>query len=108
VDWGGGACIAFIYVLKWFILFLMVVFGLRVIELVGEVVDGALLFVGFNCGIVEIAFGYLECGVRCAGCCLEDLEIVWVVRIGTAVTFVEVWWLVRFIVVHWGILRWGG
>jgi 5,10-methylenetetrahydromethanopterin reductase len=82
--------------------------GPRAIELAGEVADGALLLVGFNRGIVETALGHLERGARRAGRRLEDLEIVWAVRTGTAATLAEARRLARPTAVHWGILRWGG
>jgi 5,10-methylenetetrahydromethanopterin reductase len=45
---------------------------------------------------------------RRAGRRLEDLEIVWAVRTGTAATLAEARRLARPTAVHWGILRWGG
>jgi hypothetical protein len=82
--------------------------GPRAIELAGEVADGALLLVGFNRGIVETALGHLERGARRSGRRLEDLEIVWAMRTGTAATLAEARRLARPTAVHWGILRWGG
>ena len=87
---------------------LMAASGPKAIELAGEIADGALLLVGFNRGIVERALAYLERGARRAGRRLEDLEIVWAVRTGTAGTTEEARRLARPIAVHWGILRWGG
>src|SRR5467141_3867051 len=68
--------------------------GPKAIELAGEIADGALLLVGFNRGIVERA--------------LEDLEIVWAVRVGTAANTAEARRLARPTAIHWGVLRWGG
>ena len=87
---------------------LMAASGPRAIELAGEVADGALLLVGFNRGIVETALGYLERGARRSGRRLEDLEIIWAARTGTAATTREARRQARPVAVHWGILRWGG
>ena len=87
---------------------LMAASGPKAIELAGEVADGVLLLVGFNQGIVEAALGYLERGARRAGRRLEDLEIIWAVRTGTAATREEARRQARPVAVHWGILRWGG
>lgn len=87
---------------------LMAASGPKAIELAGEIADGVLLLVGFNRGIVETALGYLEQGARRAGRRLDDLEIVWAVRTGTAATRAEARRMARPTVVHWGILRWGG
>src|SRR5262249_56701591 len=82
--------------------------GPKAIELAGEIADGALLLVGFNRGIIETALSHLERGARRSGRRLEELEIIWAVRTGTAVTTAEARRLARPIAVHWGILRWGG
>jgi 5,10-methylenetetrahydromethanopterin reductase len=87
---------------------LMAASGPRAIELAGEVADGALILAGFNRGIVERALSLLETGARRAGRRLDDLEIIWAVRTGTAATTAEARRLARPIAVHWGILRWGG
>lgn len=87
---------------------LMAASGPRAIEVAGEIADGVLLLVGFNRGIVETALEHLERGVRRAGRRLDDLEIVWAVRTGTAPTAEEARRLARPTAVHWGILRWGG
>src|SRR5712692_11629664 len=63
---------------------IMAASGPKAIELAGEIADGVLLLVGFNRGIVEAALSYLERGARRSGRRLEDLEIVWAVRTGTA------------------------
>ena len=108
VDWGGGARTELAFASKRPIPILMAASGPRAIELAGEVADGALLLVGFNRGIVETALGHLERGARRAGRRLEDLEIVWAVRTGTAATLAEARRQARPTAVHWGILRWGG
>jgi 5,10-methylenetetrahydromethanopterin reductase len=82
--------------------------GPKAIEVAGEIADGALLLVGFNRGIVERALTYLERGARRAGRRLEDLDIIWAVRTGTAPTTEEARRRARPTAVHWGILRWGG
>jgi 5,10-methylenetetrahydromethanopterin reductase len=87
---------------------LMAASGPKAIELAGEIADGALLMVGFNRGIVERALEYLDRGARRSGRRLEDLEIMWAVRTGTATTIEEARRQARPTAVHWGILRWGG
>jgi 5,10-methylenetetrahydromethanopterin reductase len=87
---------------------LMAASGPKAIELAGEVADGALLLVGFNRGIVARALEHLERGARRGGRRLEDLEIIWAARAGTAKTNEEARRLARPIAVHWGVLRWGG
>jgi len=87
---------------------LMAASGPKAIELAGEIADGVLLLVGFNPGIVETALGYLERGARRAGRRVEDLEVIWAARTGTAATTAEARRMARPTAVHWGILRWGG
>jgi 5,10-methylenetetrahydromethanopterin reductase len=87
---------------------LMAASGPKAIELAGEIADGVLLLVGFNRGIIQRALEHLERGARRAGRRLEDLEIVWAARIGTAPTTQEARRLARPTAVHWGVLRWGG
>jgi 5,10-methylenetetrahydromethanopterin reductase len=87
---------------------LMAASGPKAIEVAGEIADGVLLLVGFNRGIVQRALEHLERGARRAGRKLEDLEIVWAARTGTAATTAEARRLARPTAVHWGILRWGG
>jgi 5,10-methylenetetrahydromethanopterin reductase len=82
--------------------------GPKAIELAGEIADGVLLLVGFNRGIVQRALEHLERGAKRAGRRLDDLEIVWAVRTGTATTTAAARRLARPTAVHWGILRWGG
>jgi 5,10-methylenetetrahydromethanopterin reductase len=87
---------------------LMAASGPRAIEVAAEIADGVLLLVGFNRGIVEKALEHLERGARRGGRRLEDLEIMWAVRTGTATTTAEARRQARPTAVHWGILRWGG
>src|SRR5262249_56498586 len=87
---------------------IMAASGPKAIELAGEIADGALLLVGFNRGIVQAALEYLERGAKRAGRRLDDLEIMWAVRTGTAATTAEARRLARPTVVHWGGVRWGG
>ena len=87
---------------------LMAASGPKAIEVAGEIADGVLLLVGFNRGIVETALAHLERGATRAGRRLDDLEIIWAVRTGTAASTQEARRLARPTAVHWGILRWGG
>jgi 5,10-methylenetetrahydromethanopterin reductase len=87
---------------------IMAASGPKAIELAGEIADGVLLLVGFNRGIIETALSYLERGARRAGRRVEDLEVIWAVRTGTAATTAEARRQARPTAVHWGVLRWGG
>jgi 5,10-methylenetetrahydromethanopterin reductase len=87
---------------------LMAASGPKAIELAGEIADGVLLLVGFNQGIIQRALEHVERGARRVGRRVEDLEIVWASRIGTAPTTAEARRLARPTAVHWGVLRWGG
>jgi 5,10-methylenetetrahydromethanopterin reductase len=86
---------------------LMAASGPKAIELAGEIADGALLMVGYTPGIIAAALEHLESGARRGGRRLEDLEVIWAVRTGTAATTPEAQRQARPIAVHWGILRWG-
>src|SRR5262249_1921242 len=86
---------------------LMAASGPRAIELAGEIADGVLLLVGFTPGIIDAVLARWEQGARRSGRRLEDLEIVWAVRTGTASTTAEAQRLARPTAVHWGILSWG-
>lgn len=86
---------------------LMAASGPRAIELAGEVADGVLLLVGYTPGIVSAVLERLERGAKRAGRRLEDLEIIWAVRTGTASTTAEAQRQARPIAVHWGVMRWG-
>ena len=87
---------------------IMAASGPKALEVAGEVADGVMLLVGFNRGIVETALDHVERGAKRSGRRLEDLEIIWAARTGTAATTAEARRLARPTVVHWGILRWGG
>ena len=87
---------------------LMAASGPKAIEVAGEIADGVLLLVGFNRGIIQRALEHLERGAKRAGRRLDDLEIIWAARIGTAATTREARRLARPTAVHWGVLRWGG
>lgn len=108
VEWSPGVRTRLGFASKRPIPILMAASGPRAIELAGEVADGVLLLVGFNRGIVEAALTYLDRGARRSGRRLEDLEIVWAVRTGTAPTLAEARRVARPTAVHWGVLRWGG
>src|SRR5947207_1229889 len=82
--------------------------GPKAIELAGEIADGVLLLVGFNHGIVDKAVEHLERGAKRSGRHVEDLEIIWAVRVGLASTTTEARRLARPTAVHWGVLPWGG
>jgi 5,10-methylenetetrahydromethanopterin reductase len=86
---------------------LMAASGPKAIELAGEIADGALLMVGYTPGIVAAALEHLERGARRGGRRLDDLEVIWAVRTGTAETTIEAQRQARPIAVHWGVLRWG-
>ena len=87
---------------------IMAASGFKAIELAGEIADGALLLVGYNRGIVETALEHLDRGAKRAGRRVDDLEVMWAVRTGTAATLEEARRLARPTAVHWGVLRWGG
>jgi 5,10-methylenetetrahydromethanopterin reductase len=56
--------------------------GPRMIELAGEVADGALLFVGLHPAGIRAARRHLEAGARRAGRSLEDFPVMFVVTFG--------------------------
>lgn len=87
---------------------IMAASGPKAIELAGEVADGALLLVGLNRGIVERALEHLERGARRGGRRLDDLEVIWAVRVGTAPTTEQARRYARPTAVHWGVVDWGG
>ena len=57
--------------------------------------------------VEQAALEHLERGARRGGRGLDDLEVIWAVRTGTAATTLEAQCQARPIAVHWGILRWG-
>lgn len=87
---------------------LMAASGPRSIELAGEVADGVMLLVGFTPGIVGAALDHLEQGARRSGRRIEDLEIIWAVRTGTAESMEEARRQARPTAVHWGLMHGGG
>lgn len=106
VDWSGTPG-RLAYASRRHIPVLMAASGPKAIELAAEVADGVLLLVGFNRTLVEWALDHLERGARRAGRRVEDLEIIWAVRMGTAATTAEARRSARPTAVHWGI-RWDG
>ncbi len=86
---------------------LMAASGPKSIELAGEIADGVLLLVGYTPDIVNAVLECLELGARRSGRRLDDLEIVWAVRTGTASTTAEAQYQARPTAVHWGVLGWG-
>ncbi len=87
---------------------LMAASGPKAIELAAEIADGVMLLVGFNRGIVEKALGHLERGAARSGRRLEDLEVIWAARTGTATSTAEARRQARPVAVHWGFLGFGG
>lgn len=87
---------------------IMATSGPKSAELAGEVADGVMLLVGFTPGIVKAALEHVERGAKRAGRRLEDLEIIWAVRTGTAATMEEARRQARPTAVHWGLLHLGG
>jgi 5,10-methylenetetrahydromethanopterin reductase len=86
---------------------LMAASGPKAVELAGEIADGVILLVGYTPGIVDAVLARLERGARRSGRRLDDLEIIWAVRTGTAPTNAEAQQQARPIAVHWGVLGWG-
>lgn len=91
---------------------LMAASGPKAIELAGEIADGVMLSVGFHPGIVDAVLGHLAAGARRGGRTLDDLEIVWTVRVGIAASTAEARRQARPNVVHQAILsprsHWAG
>jgi 5,10-methylenetetrahydromethanopterin reductase len=86
---------------------LMAASGPKAMELAGEIADGVLLLVGFNRPLIERALDHVERGARRSGRRVEDLEVIWAVRTGTAATMEEARRMARPVAVHWAI-RWEG
>lgn len=107
VEMHGQAC-RLGYAAKRHVPVIMAASGPKAIELAGEVADGVLLLVGYTPGIIQAALEHLERGARRSGRHVDDLEVIWAVRTGTASTTAEAQRYARPIAVHWGILRWGG
>jgi 5,10-methylenetetrahydromethanopterin reductase len=83
---------------------LMAASGPKAIELAGEIADGVMLSVGFHRGIVDAVLEHLARGARRSGRKLDDLEIIWTVRVGVAGTTAEARRQARPNVVHQAIL----
>jgi len=63
--------------------------GPRMIELAGEVADGAMLFVGLHRDAIAAARRHLETGAHRAGRSLEHFRVVFIVTLGLAATVAE-------------------
>src|SRR5262245_26326140 len=83
---------------------LMAASGPKATELAGEIADGVLLSVGFHPRIVAAVLSHLAAGARRGGRRLEDLEVLWAVRVGIASSTAEARRQVRPTVVHQGLL----
>jgi len=105
VDWNGTPA-GLSYASGRRIPVVMAASGPKAMELAGEIADGVLLLVGFNRAIVERSLDLVERGARRSGRRLEDLEVIWAVRTGTAATMAEARRVARPVAVHWA-LRYG-
>jgi 5,10-methylenetetrahydromethanopterin reductase len=83
---------------------LMAASGPKATELAGEIADGVLLSVGFHPRIVAAVLGHLAAGARRGGRRLEDLEVLWAVRVGIASSTAEARRQARPTVVHQALL----
>jgi 5,10-methylenetetrahydromethanopterin reductase len=83
---------------------LMAASGPKATELAGEIADGVLLSVGFHPRIAEAVLDHLATGARRGGRRLEDLEILWAVRVGIATSTTEARRQARPTVVHQALL----
>ena len=83
---------------------LMAASGPKATELAGEIADGVLLSVGFHPRIAEAVLSHLASGARRGGRRLEDLEIMWAVRVGIASSTAEARRQARPTVVHQAFL----
>jgi 5,10-methylenetetrahydromethanopterin reductase len=83
---------------------LMAASGPKATELAGEIADGILLSVGFHPRIVEAVLDHLATGARRGGRRLEDLEVMWAVRVGIAKSTSEARRQARPTVVHQALL----
>ena len=83
---------------------LMAASGPKATELAGEIADGVLLSVGFHPRIVEAVLSHLAAGARRSGRRLEDLEVIWAVRVGIASSTAEARRQARPTVVHQAFL----
>ena len=83
---------------------LMAASGPKATELAGEIADGVLLSVGFHPRICDAVLSHLATGARRGGRRLEDLEILWAVRVGIAASTAEARRQARPTVVHQAFL----
>jgi len=83
---------------------LMAASGPKATELAGEIADGVLLSVGFHPRIVAAVLSHLAAGAARGGRRLEDLEIIWAVRVGIARSTAAARRQARPTVVHQGLL----
>src|SRR6266852_5236200 len=83
---------------------LMAASGPKATELAGEIADGVLLSVGCHPRIVEAVLSHLAAGARRGGRRLEDLEVLWAVRVGIAGSTAEARRQARPTVVHQALL----
>lgn len=83
---------------------LMAASGPKATELAGEIADGVLLSVGFHPRIAEAVLDHLATGARRGGRRIEDLEILWAVRVGIATSTAEARRQARPTVVHQAFL----
>jgi 5,10-methylenetetrahydromethanopterin reductase len=83
---------------------LMAASGPKATELAGELADGVLLSVGFHPGIVAAVLSHVAAGARRSGRRLEDLEVLWAVRVGIAGSTAEARRQARPTVVHQAFL----
>jgi 5,10-methylenetetrahydromethanopterin reductase len=102
VDWNGTPA-GLSYASGRRIPVLMAASGPKAMELAGEIADGVLLLVGFNKPIIERALELVERGAKKSGRRLEDLEINWAVRVGTAATMAAAHRAARPVAVHWAL-----
>ena len=63
--------------------------GPRMVELAGEVADGALLFVGLHRDAIAAARRHLEIGARRAGRSLAGFPVIFIVTLGLAATVAD-------------------
>ncbi len=83
---------------------LMAASGPKATELAAEIADGVLLSVGFHPRIVDAVLHHLAAGARRGGRRLEDLEVMWAVRVGIASSTAEARRQARPTVVHQAFL----
>ena len=102
VDWNGSPA-GLSYASGRRIPVLMAASGPKAMELAGEIADGVLLLIGFNRPLIARALDHVARGARRSGRRVEDLEVIWAVRTGTAVTMEEARRVARPVAVHWAL-----